>query len=260
MSTGRTLKRWTRIFVDGVDLSGYTREIGPLGWTYDEVEQVALMDGVKGALPNHPEISIGTLNGLFDNTATSGIHAALSTAGGNSRDVLVAMGIRADPAAGDPAFMGAFNQTAYMIAPSGGDIALTVPFGKISPAEGLLYEKPWGTLLHASGAETAANTAIGIDDDRRGASTALGGYLVYHILDVDGTGTVTISVEDAATNLNASFAALDGATTAAIAHTAVPCSGIIQIDKTDTVRRYLRWQLALDTITSCTFVLGFVRA
>jgi len=256
LTTGRTLKRWVRMYVDGYDMSGYTREIGPLAWTYDEVEQVALMDSVRGALPDHPEISIGTLNGIFDNTATSGIHAVLGSAG-VSRDVLVALGIQAAPAKGDPVFIGAYNQLAYQVAPSGGDVALTVPFGKTSPAEALLYEQPWGVLLHENAEETGANTGTGIDLTT--VSTAMGGYFMYHILSVTGTGTVTLSVEDAATNLNASFAALDGATTAAIAHTSVPCSGIIQIDKTDTVRRYVRWQMALDTITACTFVIGFVR-
>jgi hypothetical protein len=259
MATGRTLQRWARVYIDGYDMSGYTRDIGPLGWMYDEVEQLSLLDGVKGALPNHPELSIGTLNGLFDNTATSGIHAALSSAG-VSRDVLIALGIRANPAAGDPAFMGAFNHNAYQIAPSGNDIALTVPFGKISPAEGMLYEKPWGTLLHANSEATAANTAAGVDDDRRAASTSLGGYLVYQILGVTGTGTVTISIDDNTTNTAGTFGALSGATSGAIAHTAVPCSGIVQLGNTATVKRYLRWQMALDTITACTFVLGFVRA
>lgn len=255
MTTGRTLKRWARVYINGYDMSGYTREIGPLAWMYDEVEQVAMMDAVKGALPNTPEISIGTLNGLFDNTATSGIHAALSTAGGDSRDVLVAMGIQAAPAEGDPCFLNISNQTAYQVAPSGGDVALTIPFGKISPAEALLYDQPWGVLVHENAAETAANTGTGIDLTT--ASTTKGGYLMYHILDVDGTGTATISIDDSANN--SAFLALDGATTAAIAHTAVPCSGIIQLGVTGTVRRYVRWQLALDTITSCTFVLGFVR-
>jgi len=257
MATGRTLKRWARVYIDGYDMSGYTREIGPLGVTYDEVEQLALSDGVKGALPNHPEISIGTLNGLFDNTATSGIHAVLGSAG-VSRDVLIAMGIRAVPAAGDPVFMGAFNHNGYQIAPSGGDIALTVPFGKTSPAEAMLYEKPWGVLLHASGEEEGANSAAGIDD--YGDATAAGGFMMCHILDVTGEGTVTITVEEADTNTDESFDTLTSATTGAIAHGSVPYSCIIQLGKTAAVKRYLRWQMALDTITAATFVLGFMRA
>lgn len=253
MTTGRTLKRWTRVYIDGRDMSGYTREIGPLSVVYDEVEQLALSDGVRGALPNQPDISIGTLNGLFDNTATSGIHAALSSAG-VSRDVMVAVGIQAAPAEGDPVFMGAFNHNGYQIAPAGGDIALTVPFGKTSPAESMTYEQAWGRLLHASSAATAANTAAGVDDS---TSSALGGWMMYQISAVAGTGTVAISVDESTNNTD--FTALDSAASGDIAHTAVPCAGIVKLSKTAEIQRYLRWQMSLTGITSCTFALAFVR-
>jgi hypothetical protein len=254
MATGRTLKRWSRIYIDGFDMSGYTRELGPLAWTYPEIDQTAILDGVKGVLTDAPEISPGTLNGIFNNTATSGIHAALSTAG-VARDTLVAIGIQAEPAAGDPVFMGSFAHTGYIAAPSGGDIVLTCPFGKVNVAEGMNYEQPWGVLLHASAAKTGANTGAGVDLTT--VSTAKGGYLMYQILAVAGTGTATISIDDSANN--STWLALSGATSGAIAHTAAPCAGIIQLGTTATVRRYVRWQLALDGITSCTFVLGFVR-
>lgn len=257
MATGRTLKRWTRLYVDGVDLSGYTREIGPLVWTYPEVDIVALTDGVRGALVDMPEISPGVLNGIFDNTATSGIHAALGSAG-VCRDVMIPVGIRAEPAEGDPVFMGAFNHNGYVAQPSGGDIVLTCEFGKTSPAEAMTYEKPWGVLLHEKSAETAANEAAGVDD--RGASSSLGGWMMYQIFAVAGEGTVTITTEEASTNSNANFALLTDATSGEIAHTAVPCAGIVKLGTTAAVKRYLRWQIALDGITSCTFALSFVRA
>lgn len=256
MATGRTLKRWSRVYIAGYDMSGYTRDLGPLEWTYPEIEQVSLLDPVRGALPDSPDITIGTLNGIFDNTASVSIHAALAAAGVN-RDVLVAQGIRAVPAAGDPVFMAALNHNGYNVAPSGGDIALTVPFGKSSPAEDLNYDQPWGVLLHANEAATDVNTATGIDD--LGAASAAGGWMMYHLLSVVGEGTVEIKVQEASSNLNASFGDLSGATSGELAHTAAPTSGIVQLSKTAAVKRYLRWQVALDGITSATFVLGFVR-
>jgi len=259
MTTGRTLKRFARAYISGYDMSGYTREIGPLTWTYPEVEQLSLLDAVKGALPDQPEIGIGTLNGIFDNTATTGIHVALSTAG-TSRQVLIAQGIQAAPAQGDPVFMGAFNHNGYVVAPSGGDVALTCEFGKTSPAEGMLYEQPWGVLLHANSQETGANTAIGVDDFGAGTLPVKGGYLVCHILSVTGTGSVTVSLQDASTNSNGSFGALNPVvSTGAIAHTAIPYAGIIQLGVGATVKRYVRWQIAFVTITAAYFVLGWVR-
>lgn len=253
MATGRTVKRFTRVYIDGYDMSGYTREIGPLTWEYPEVEQVALLDAVKGALLDIPNINIGTLNGVFDNTATSGIHAVLGTAG-VARNAMVPIGIQADPAAGDIVFVANVNESGYQIAPSGGDIVLTAPFTSTPPTSSMLYEKPWGVLLHALSAGTGANTGTGIDN---GAATTAGGFLMYQITAVAGTGTATISIDDSANN--STWLALSGATSGAIAHTAMPCAGIVQLSKTATVRKYLRWQLALTGITSVTFALAFVR-
>jgi len=256
MATGRTLSRWARVYINGYDFSGYTRGIGPLTHAYPEVEITALSDAVKGALMGQPEISPGTLTGIFDNTATSGLHTVLN-APGSLRDMMVAVGIRAVPAEGDQVFMGSFNQNSYDTSPSGDDIALTLEFGKTSPAEGMKYEQPWGVLLHENSAETGANTAVGVDDF--GAASTTGGFMMYQILDYEGTGSVVITVQEASSNENAQFAGLTTATSGSIAHTAMPCAGIIQCETDAAVKQYLRWQIALTTLTSVTFVLGFVR-
>jgi len=256
MTTGRTLKRWTRVYVDGYDFSGYTREVGPLSIVSPEVEQVGLSDSVRGALPDLPEVTMGTLNAIFSSDTGAHVQAVLGVPG-VSRDVMIPIGIQAAPAQGDPVFMGAFNHNGFVLSPSGGDMALTVPFGRTSPAEGMTYSNPWGVLLHASSATTGANTATGVDD--RGAASSKGGWMMYQVFSVEGTGTLVISIQDAAVNSNASFADLSGATSGDIAHTAVPCSGIVKLSTTATVRRYLRWQLSLTDITSATFALSFVR-
>ena len=74
-----------------------------------------------------------------------------------------------------------------------------------------------------------------------------------------GDGTATISVEDATTNSDANFAALTGATSGEIDFS-TPTAGIVAIGRTATVRRYLRWQISLNTATTVTFALAFVRA
>ncbi len=256
MTTGRTLKRWTRVYIDGYDFSGYTREVGPLSIVSPEVEQVGLSDSVRGALPDLPEVSMGTLNAIFSSDTGACVQAVLG-APGVSRKVMIPIGIQAAPAQGDPVFMGAFNHNGFILSPSGGDMALTVPFGRTSPAEQMTYSNPWGVLLHASGEETSANTAVGIDD--RGAASSLGGWMMYQVFSADGTGTLVVSIQDAATNSDASFADLLGATSGNIADSAVPCAGIVKLATNATVKRYLRWQLSLTGITSATFALSFVR-
>ena len=251
---GRTVSRWARIYADGYDMSGYARQLSPLTWTFDEADLTAISDGAKGYLPAQANIDIGSISANLDNTATSGAHVVLSTPG-VSRVVMIPIGIQAAPVQGDPVFAGSFQQSAYTAAEDGGAMTVSIDFDHQDNANPLLYDKPWGWLLHANGAETAVNTAIGIDD--YGAATACGGYMVYQVL--AGNGTATFKVQDAATNTNASFADLTGATSGSIS-AATPSAGIIQIGKTATVRRYLRWQIVLGTATTVTFALSFVRA
>lgn len=254
MATGRTLNRWSRVYVSGYDMSCYSKSIGELVAEYGAADLTAEMcDAVRGYLPDTPNITPGTLNGVFDNTATVGLHA-LYSAPGASRIVTVALGIRAAPAQGDPVFHGKFYQLGYQAVENGGAMNVTVPFGGWDATGLINYTQPWGWLLHANSAATAANTSTGIDDF--GAATSLGGYMVYHVL--AGNGTATISVEDAATNSNAQFSALSGATTGSI-DCSSPKSGIVALGIGATVRRYLRWQISFGTANTVTFVLSFTR-
>lgn len=261
MATGRTVQKHYRLYVDGYDLSGFSRSIGPFGLEYDESELTTWTDSTKGYLPNHCHISLGTYNAVFDNTATTGIHALLGTAG-IKRTALIAMGIRGAPAAGDPCFGGQFTHGGYQPLDDSGALTVTIPWqGWASDATTLLFASPFGQLLHASGAETAANTAIGYDNPTE-LNTTKGGYMVYQVLTSSlATHTATLSIDDcdeAAANLNANFAPLSGATTGVITVKA-GVSGIVALAPTATVRRYLRWQILLGTATSVTFALAFMR-
>lgn len=254
MATGRTVfAKYTRVYINGYDLSGYAREIGPLTTEFDTDPAAAMSDGVKGGLPGAANINVGTLNGFFDTTATSGLHTLTNT-GTGTKNVMVAIGIRAAPAQGDPAFITQVEQKNY-IAPidtSGSMVNATIEFGGYSAAPTTrAYQKAWGTLLHANAATTAANTAAGVDG---GAATTAGGYLMYQV--TAGNGTATISIDDSANNTD--WLALSGATSGEIT-AAAGLSGIVALGTTATVRQYLRWQLALNGATTVTFALAFVR-
>jgi hypothetical protein len=248
------------VYVDGYDWSGFARSAGPLELIYDEADLTAPMaDTVKGYLPNQAQVNVGTINAVFDNTATTGIHALGSAGVGASRNVLVAIGIRAAPAAGDPCFGGSFLSKGYQTTNENGALTITEPFSGWAANIGLLYAHPFGQLLHENAAVTAANTAVGFDNVAGATSTACGGYMVYHVLaSSNASHTATIKVQDAATNTDPSFADLSGATTGSITVTA-GVSGIVFLSNTATVRRYLRWQITLGTATSVTFLLGFFR-
>ena len=255
MATGRTVQKWDRVYVGGYDFSGQARKVGPLSIEYDAADLTALANPVKGYLPNTANVNVGTINSVFDNTATTGIHNRLATAG-VKRVVSVARGILAVPAMGDPVFGGEFTQGEYTVADDGGGVVVNLPFqGWADDAASLLFASPWGVLLNANTARTAVNTATGFD--RGVVSTAKGGYMAYHVTDSSGAGhTATIKVQDSDTNVDGDFDDLSLATTGVITVTA-GVSGIVATLPTATIRQYLRWQIVLGTATSVTFVSSF---
>jgi hypothetical protein len=221
---------------------------------FDETELTTITDAVKGVLPAHATLGIGTLNGVVDNTASTGLHILASGGPGTKRTVMVAIGIQAVPAQGDPVYIGEFEQQGYY---QEGPY-VSIPFEKTSDsATSLLYSKPWGILLRAaSAATTAVNSANGISDMITPASTAFGGYMCYQVL--SGDGTATIKVQDA-TSAGGSFSDISGMTTGSI-DCSTPKYGIVAIGRTSTIRAYTRWQIVLGTATTLTFALGLVRA
>lgn len=249
----RTHAQHVRVYADGVDLSGYARSVGSLNWTFGAEPDAAFSDEVKNIVLGQGDIQAGPINAFLDND-TAGLFALASSANG-TRNVMIAIGVNAAPAAGNPIFAWKFEQVDYSVEQGSGFVGVNVPLGAASYASTLTYKKPWGVLVHPSGAETAANTATGIDDN--GAASSLGGIFIYHLF--TSNGTVTLSLDDAATNTNPSFAALSGATSGSITAASAPKSGMVALSTSATIRRYVRWQLAFGTATTATFALGLIR-
>jgi hypothetical protein len=263
MAVGRTLERWERVYSEGYDLSGHTRTVGPLSWKFNTAPFKALNANVQGVLPGNADIGLGTLQAEFDNTATTGILTLGDAGKGALRTVIVAQGIRAAPAIGDPAFVGQFRQTDFVSAiDASGSITISMPFASWDvAASSLLYADPWGILLHTNVAATAAYTSTGIDN---GADSHKGGYMVYQVTSAAGAGNMTaaIKVQDSTEEVNGSYGDLLSSGTINCGtggDTAVPCAGLVALATTATVKQFVRWQIALTTATSVTFVLAFVR-
>lgn len=256
MTTGRVRRRDLRIYIDGYDMSGYTRTIGPLAVTFDEGMDETVTFNVKQTLLGMATVSAGTYNGMFDNTATVGSHAILQTAG-VVRTLLVAQGVQAAPIANDPTFCGQFVQKDYYAAGDENPIAITIPFDNTGSGAGnLYYASPWGVLLHPNGAETAANTAVGLDQL---AGTTKGGWLCYQVTAAAGAGNMTAALKvqhSTTTNLDGSFS--DLLSTGTI-NCVAPVGSTVQLAPTATVGRYVRFQITLGTATSVTFALSFNR-
>lgn len=250
---GRTVLKYSKVYMDGYDITGNARTFGPLSWSFGEEDTTTLGDGVKGCLPGVAMMNVGTINSVLDNT-TGASHDRFTSQ--SKRTIMLPIGFRAAPAQGDPVFCGQFMQKDFIHEVANGTaVTITAPFsGWASDATSVLYNKPWGWLLHAYGAETAVNTAVGIDD--KGASSTSGGYMCYQLF--SSNGTVTLKVQDAATNTNPSFS--DLVSSGSLNASVTPAHGLATLSNTATVQRYLRWQLTFGTATTATFAIAFVRA
>lgn len=248
----RTHNKHIRAYINGVDVSGYTRNVGSLDWNFGAEPDAAVTDGCKNIIIGQADIQAGGYSAFLDND-TAGLFN-LTSVGTGTRVYTVAIGANASPVAGDPVFSWQFEQTAYNAEQGSGFVAVTVPM-EVSYASTLTYKKPWGVLLAPMTARTAANTAVGIDDN--GAASALGGIFIYHL--ASSNGTVTLTAQEADTNIDASFAAITSATSGSITAASTPQSGMIALGTTAAIKRYLRFQLALGTATTCTFASAFIR-
>lgn len=256
MATGRTHKKYTKVYANGYDLTGYATELGPLSVVYDSEGLTALNDATKSGLPGQAEISFGTYSGIFDNTATSGFHV-LHEAADQTVVISAVIGIKGIPAAGDPVFSGEFRQMDYMVNGDATMVAATMSFPQTDAlAVTQSYPRAWGQLNHANGAETAVNG--GTSDHDVGASTAFGGYGFLHLL--AGNGSCTFSIESSDTNVDGNFDSDGDIITFATTDASTPFSEIkTTAALTTTILRYSRWQISLGTATTVTFVMGLVR-
>lgn len=253
----RTLPRHARIYQNGYDLSCETRSIGPGEWTADFTNERGLCWEIEGGLLGAERIALGQVNTIlnWDAIAANSPHDWIKDMDGDAVNIMVPVGLGAAPAAGDPCYMLRQLQRASAVVP--GDSGMVTTTIDYEPGVGLMtYAQPWGTLIHAKAARTAANSAIGIDQL---AATTYGGWWMVQVFSVVGAGTFTLKLQDAAVNADGSFADVATLTTGAIAHGSVPYSTVIALGATATVRRYLRWQLSLVGITSITFAMSFVR-
>ena len=176
---------------------------------------------------------------------------------------MYAIGIAADPAQGDPAFIGQFRQSDYIADPAATPNALTMKFSATAgDATTLAYDQPWGVLLHANTASTTDNTAVGVDLVALGFGTSDsstdGGYMMYQVTaGAAAGGTAAIKVQHGSTNEDADFT--DLLSSGVIDVGTAPVSGVVALAKTAAVKQFVRWKVAFGTATSVTFLLAFVR-
>lgn len=256
---GRTVSKYNRVYLGdsthGVDLSCHVLDVGDLSIDFDSDPIAAYCWAVKGTLLSNAAITAGPINAILSAGAAGDLHTTMTTLQGSRISMGIAIGIKQVPTLGDPIFVLSTDLKSYTgLESTGGMVTMNATLGGgADNTAGMKYGKAWGTILHGLAAASAANASTA-DIFDGGAASAAGGFMFYCLTSLDG-GNVTLSIEDSADN--STYTALTGATSGAL--TAAGC-GIVQLGTTATVRRYLRWQLALaDGATTATFLIAFVR-
>lgn len=257
----RTLPRWTRFYQNGYNLCPHTRSIGPFTWDAEFQSDRGLCWEMYGGLLGQESHALGQLNTITDvdvTDATLSPHDWIKGWDGDTCHIMIPIGIAAAPTVGDPTVMTVLKQRTSATIPGEGGQMYTTTIDYEPAIVDTDYSQPWGKLIHAYGAETAANSAVGYDD---AAATTAGGWMMVQLFAVTGgAGTVTIKLQDAAVNNDGSFADVTDLTTGALAFSAAPTSGVYYAATGATIRRYLRWQIVLaGGATGATFALSFVR-
>lgn len=266
MATGRTVAKHTRIYAGMYgtywtsSLCGLTRSIGPLAWTYDEIDATGMCDSIKGYLPGQASISTGPINVIMDPVASDSggfnsfmyppaTYLVANFTIGDPMMVQIPIGIRAAPAAGDPVFAGIFPFLGMTYSDDGGLVTATFDMGSSAAAQYIpTYDKPWGQLLHAYSTESASNSSAGIDS---GAASTNGGIMFLQTM--GPTGSTAYTVQHADTNTDGSFANLTGASIT----TSSAGNFIATVAVGTAVKRYLRWQVSAGPGSG--FVMSFIR-
>jgi len=225
MATGKTHARFMRLIVDGVDLSGDTRQVGEFGVTYDTAECTGWSDGVKNFTLGHANHLLNGYQAVFNNTAATGSHTELSAI--EEYIISLPIGIRAAPAVGDPAFLQSFEQMSYTVE---GVDAVLISAGFSKAITDNDHEKPFGVTLAPGTSLSATTNGTSVDN---GASSANG--LLAHIhVTATSSGSWALKIQDSANDSTwadlITFSADGSAITAEAA------------DVTGTVDRYLRFQ------------------
>ena len=271
MATGRTVAKYARIYVGKIQadpglypaaLCGFTRSLGPIKVSFDEIDATGMCDSIKGYLPGQASINPGTINVILDpaaiETAFTFMYPPVEYISINAFDIgeptmlQIPIGIRAAPVIGDPTFCGVFPFLGMTYADDGGLVTTNWTFGDSGSSSYIpAFPKAWGQLLHAYGEETAANSSAGVDG---GAASTNGGLMILHTFSSDSAGA-TYKVQHADNNVDGSFADLTGAAITSVAGPAA-YSYYAYVPKSTAVKRYLRWQM---TAVTNVFAMSFVR-
>ena len=158
--TGKTNNKWTRLYLDTVDLSGDTNQIGSWGLSFDTNDLAGYASGLHYYQLGHAQHIFKGYQAVINNTALTGAHTEL-----NAQEEYIAsylIGVNAVPEVGSAAWLSSMEQLTYNVQ-SGSDASLiNVDLEKaVTDADHVI---PFGVALAAGQALTANVANAGVDN------------------------------------------------------------------------------------------------
>ena len=184
-----------RCYVNGTDISGYTRSVGALNWTFDAEPDAAVTDAVKNVLIGKADIQAGPISAFLDTAATR-----FYTLGVN----IIINGTFAADTNWTKGTGWTISSTAIATAVTNGVLTATVPPLTI----GKVYLVTYTITVSAGDVAIQDGTANGTTRSTAGTFEELftAGAAVFRFYSPSGgfTGTIdNVSVQEYSTGLNA---------------------------------------------------------
>lgn len=244
MATGKTSAPYSRVYVDGYDLSPDSFAYS-IATTFTEDDFSGLSSNIKETGADISDIS-ANLKLWFDD-ALSGAYTRLRNGGGLSHMLTIAQGIGSLPAAGDPAHSGQMMQldTQTDIA-IGKAVGMSVKFGSATVGTPGLAT-PFGVLLHPNAHETATANGVVIDNLAQSLNGAQG---FLHVTVAGGVWVITIQ-HDTVVGMGTATTLMTFSSNGSTITSEVQSA-------TGTVKRYVR-AVATRTSGNLDYVLSLVR-
>ena len=192
-NVGKTNVKHCRLLVDQIDLSGYTRQFGSLGVTYDPDDITGYSDGVHYFQLGQANHILSGYQAVLDNTALLGSHTELS-----AREEYISsfcFGVNAAPEVGSRAWLSAMEQISYDVQGAGSDAQL-VSMELEKSISNIDHGNPLGIVL-SNGDSRSATADLGSCDNITASTNGLIANL--HITATSGT-TWTFDIEESSDN------------------------------------------------------------
>jgi hypothetical protein len=190
-------------------------------------------------------------NGVLQATIDSGMELSAIQTAGVQRDIMIPIGIRAAPAAGDPCYCCKATHSGFTVMEDGGAMMVNATFGSWDASDTVIYPIPWGQIIVAKSTITVTTTSAAVL-----GTSCTGGYMMYQVFS-GSSGRWTIKLQDSVDD-NV-YADIEGLTVM-IADASSPTAGIVQTTATtNTVDNYIKCVMTEDSAGTIILAVALVR-